>query len=273
MIAAPFLGEFGWLVAMWVPWLRWNRRELFPHGDFDVLCDSGQEFLFEDFATTVTPVHLDVTKRDCQNAWVGGGLMRQPRYLDFVRTRFKGQPKRSIISPTDMPVNWPAGECPRLKRAAHHRYVVFDDSTSHQIAMHVRHHRGKQEERNWARENAEDVVATLRQSGYDVIAIGHPDHSICPLGAIDHRTVDVRTTCEELAKCLMVMGPSSGPLHLANYCDTAALWWSKNVKDVDRYGSHWNPFGLQNLRVKDSWDPSADDIVHAHQLWMHGGEK
>ena len=273
MIVAPFLGEFGWLVAMWVPWLRHIRKDLHRGApEFIVLCEPGQEFLFEDFATEVRALDLKVTvtRRDCQNAWLRDqGPVRAEHYVDIVQRICGRTPKSQIITPAALPVAWPKGECPRLKRAEHFRYVEHDDSTSWQIAMHVRHHAGKQEERNWPRENAEDVVATLSQSGYEVSAVGHPDHSICPLGPSDQRTDDVRVTCGVFAKSILVMGPSSGPLHLANYCDTPALWWSKNVKDVDRYGSHWNPFGLQNLRVKDSWRPSADDIIHALHLWMH----
>lgn len=264
MIVAPFLGEFGWLVAVWVPWLRNRIQTMHAGQDVTVLCEHGQEFLFDDFARRVKAVEVDVTRRDCQNAWVQGcGPMKQQSYLDLVNRTVGRTPKARIITPSDMRVTWPAGECPRLKEASHRAYYEGYEHRPNRVALHVRACVAKQPERNWSRECAEDLTATLTQAGYEVVAVGHPNASICPLGAQDFRGVRLELTCKALASCFLAMGPSSGPLHLANYCLTPVLWWSANEKDVDRYKEHWNPFWLPNRRVGTDWQPSADEIFDA----------
>ena len=231
MIAAPFLGEFGWLVAMWVPFLR--HRALKDGGMLVVYCEPGQEALFKDFAHVRT-VDVDVRRRDCQNAWVQGiGPMKRPSYVQLVRRDDPKAIARQILTPDDMQrfIEWPPKRPPRLvvDPKAHRAYLEGYLHRPNRFALHARDCPDKQPERNWKHDNADDVAMRMAELGFEIIAVGHPEASYCPKGVQDMRTTSVELSMKALASCRAVLGPSSGTLHLANYCLTPALWWSANA--------------------------------------------
>ena len=147
------------------------------------------------------------------------------------------------------------------KRAIHRRYVPEVATTPGLIGLHIRNY-AQHPERNWKHGKAVAVVNDLTAHGLEVICFGSKDGSTTVADrAEDARGVPLSEACAKLATCEMIVGPSSGTMHLANYCGTPAVWWSGNRKDVNRYGIRWNPFHLPNVRVAGSWDPSVQDVL------------
>lgn len=64
-----------------------------------------------------------------------------------------------------------------------------------------------------------------------------------------------------LSKCDFIIGPSSGPMHLANLCEVPAYWWSANEKEQARYKKVWNPFKCENVCVSRTWKPTVEEVI------------
>lgn len=266
MIAAPFLGEFGWQVALWVPWLRWMRRDIYPqHKDFIVVCKPGHEGLYEDFATEVVPHRVDrVTRLDCQLAWIDGVQVGKPAYeaicrkaLEIPRNRIGG-----IICPQDMKHTWPPNRppLPVKSQAAYHKYGS-GERNNHFIALHARHCPDKQSDRDWPEANWEELVDWLNAFDLRICSVGSKAGALHIMGTEDMRGISIKEEVEILSACKHIIGPSSGPLHLANHCGTPAIWWACGDKNIERYDTAWNPFRVANKCVSSAdWRPTVEQV-------------
>lgn len=267
MIVAPWLGEFGWEVALWVPWLRWMRRNIYRNHTFTVLCVPGHEALYVDFADRVLTIPPpSVRKTDCQNVWVAEhGKFRKQDYVAHLKVHGYTQRKDQVITPLDLQYHWPIKSCPRPTKRALPRAYCEESLLYDRIALHIRNS-VQHPERNW-RLGVDEVERQLVKAGYEVVCVGHPDGAAATADAIDKRGAPLGELCDLLAGCRMMIGPSSGPLHLAHFCLTPLVWWSANEKDLARYGTHWNPFAVAQHRVGLTWDPSIDDVMlGVHEL-------
>ncbi len=259
MIAAPFLGEFGWEVALWVPWLRYCRQQYRAH-DFHVMCKPGHSGLYKDFATTVTEWKPEgITKVDCQNAWIDGV---RPSRMDYVawakRVDEKVRPK-NVLTPWELRYVWNAGRPPLPMKDSLFHKLGNTPAIDHFIAIHARAC-DKQSERNWSFNNWCKLVEKLPGN---VASIGIAGGAMHIPGTENMRGLPLDALTDLLASCKWIIGPSSGPLHLANHCGTPAIWWSGNAKDKERYETAWNPFEVPNVCAAESWDPEVEDIYEA----------
>ena len=264
MVAAPFYGEFGWEVALWVPWLRWQRRKVHRQCDFEVLCKIGHEVLYEDFATKVTGVKppKGITKIDCQNVWVDGAQIRDwPAEVSRL-LRKKVGPAR-VIHPQEMRVRW--DPVPTTRRFDYQPYGVQRMKVKGRVGLHIRRCHDKQPERNWDPLQVGKLLGMLTKKGLlkSAVFFGTLDDAVGSVLGYDRRGAPLSELVEHMAECELVVGPSSGPLHLANLCGTPVVWWSGNAKDVPRYNKVWNPFKCLNEQASASWDPSVEEIVDA----------
>ena len=271
MIAAPFFGEFGWEVSLWVPWLRWQMQRHYPHQDLTVLCQPGHEYLYEDFAKQIfkrEPPGV-VTAIDCQNCWIGGQRLHEDTYRNMVKTAqgVKQLPKRSVFTPYDLQTTWSNEQPPHLgKRGSFHCYGKPNDKQEGWIAVHARGCPSKQPERNWPMAKWEKLLEEL--DAKHVVAIGTLDGSLRPPGAENLRGLPLRDVCDAVSRCQVIVGPSSGPLALAMLCGTPVVWWSPNDKDEPRFHKLWNPFGVREQQVARSWDPDPDEVEYACQRFL-----
>ena len=129
-------------------------------------------------------------------------------------------------------------------------------------------------ERNWSASNWSQLVNEIDPS-VDVIAIGHPRQSICPEGAQDYRGVPLKDTIGVLSDAACVLGPSSGPMHLASLCGTPHVVWtnqdfwpSSGGTNRQRYERDWNPLHTKVVVIDDfDWQPPVQAILSAvHNL-------
>jgi hypothetical protein len=272
MIVAPWHGEFGWEVALWVPWLRWVKENLYATQDFVVCCAPGHEFLYEDFTSSITPLEIgEIRQRDCQNVWlVDEGLMRKQDYLRKLKEAGFTQRKDLVLTPHDIQFAWPPDSCPRpTKRSTPRLYHPEAQHLHDHVALHVRNSK-QHPERNWKHGKAVAVAKALMDEGYKVHCIGTGDAANTIDGTTDFRGETLDEVAALLSNCSVIVGPSSGPLHLANFCDTPAVWWSGNEKDLARYGRHWNPFELPNRTTHEpTWDPNPEQVLDVLAVHFH----
>lgn len=82
----------------------------------------------------------------------------------------------------------------------------------------------------------------------DVAAIGLRGSAIAPSGVDDLRDSPLQTVMDLMAAAKVVLGPSSGPMHLASLCGTPHFTWATDRhqsviggNNRDRYLNYWNP--------------------------------
>lgn len=239
---------------MWVPWLRFQRQNLYAKKDFAVLCRKGHEGLYEDFADPIPFTSKSViTHVDCQHAWVKGERLKRSDYAGMCT------PSRGAITPLDLEYSWNDNYPPHPIEQSTFRQYGNGKKDGQLVAIHARAS-DKQPGRNWATHKWVQLAKSLDKN---VASIGSPKDALHIPGTEDMLGVSLGELTNILSACSFVVGPSSGPLALAMHCGTTTLWWSANLKDVTRFLSYWNPFKAQTLRVAGSWNPSLEKVQDA----------
>ena len=148
-----------------------------------------------------------------------------------------------------------------------HRYRVHEKG--HQIiTIHARN-RKVGANRNWSKENWDELVMLLHKQGFVVASIGTDVMDIAV--DIDYRNVTFGQLCTIIATSKLVVGPSSGPMHIASIIGTPHVVWShkgkQNLGEItgtnrERYETVWNPFQCK-VRVIDEygWQPTPKVVL------------
>lgn len=128
-------------------------------------------------------------------------------------------------------------------------------------------------ERNYPIEEWSKIISGLRELG-NVYAIGTKEEASCTDGCIDRRGLDLGSLTELLAGAAVVVGPSSGPMHLASFCGTPHVVWSdqRRWRTPERYERGWNPFNTPCVIIKqpnESWT-APEEIIKAAKFIMRG---
>lgn len=88
-----------------------------------------------------------------------------------------------------------------------------------------------------------DILNKELSSSYKVAFIGSESSSYCPVEALDLRGIEMKRLVNVIHSSKLVVGQSSGPIHLASLCTTPHLTWSGyRLRTYARYAHHWNPF-------------------------------
>ena len=105
-----------------------------------------------------------------------------------------------------------------------------------------------------------------------VAAIGTLDGADWFEGTTDLRDNPLDVLCNTMASSKMIIGPSSGPMHLAALCALPTVVWSGYARSRPRYETIWNPFETPVTVIspdddpwgqKKEWQPNAADIHNA----------
>lgn len=120
--------------------------------------------------------------------------------------------------------------------------------------------------RNWPREKWEDLLG--RFPGVPFVAIGLPGEAYCPPPAADARGTELGVVMDLLASCRLMIGPQSGPTHLAALCGCRHLVWTKRdqgprgLLNEDRLRKVWNPLRTP-VTIVDGFDASVESVEGA----------
>lgn len=85
-------------------------------------------------------------------------------------------------------------------------------------------------------------------------------------GAYDYRGMDLQSLMDLIASVKVVVGGSSGVMHLAALCKTPLVVWGDNRTYFNetlekRYKETWNPLDTQIEWVETSnWNPKVEDV-------------
>jgi ADP-heptose:LPS heptosyltransferase len=207
LFAGPWVGEFGWELMHWQGFLRKLSR---AYRKTVVCCPAGHEALYADFATETLAHDLRGTAecnvlRDIQN----------PEERERIRR----------LIPEDCDHLEPLGYQPFSRQ----EFVRFGKPHSGLEVDVLFHPRGRVfgADRNWSADRWHRLIALLRGRGLRLGCLGLRAATL-PLEGdfLDLRDKPLSETLDIIASARAVLGPSSGPMHLASLCGPPHVVWT-----------------------------------------------
>jgi hypothetical protein len=214
----------------------------------------GHQALYEDFAARYVPVVNIPGVKDCW--WVEGAKAEMLR-LDKIVRAYEGAHRT------------PHGLVP----IAFQSFIRFGDSSKaearYDVLFHIRGPAGKRKNHAWNLRMADQVGKTLLEQGYKGAVIGTKEDAEVIAGFDDLRGIELKKLMDLIAASRVVVGPSSGPMHLASLCGTPHVVWTDRqyycaakCTNRTRYETVWNPLRTQ-VEVIDEfgWNPPVDEVM------------
>ncbi len=228
LFAGPWAGEFGWELMSWQGFVRKLSR---AYRRTEVCCPEGHEALYADFAHAVHPHRLrGVAECNALHA------IQNPEELARI----------AALVPPDCDHLRPLGYQP-FARQEIIRFGRRAAPPSIDVLFHARG-RAFGADRNWSAANWETLLPRLQSKGYRLGALGLRNATLSPGGAwSDFRDRPLSETLDLIASARLVIGPSSGPMHLASLCGTPHVVWTDRGRyarghtNRDKYEWWWNP--------------------------------
>lgn len=252
LVAGPWLGEFGWELMSWQALVRKAAQR---YDDVYVCSREGHEPLYKDYCGHFIP-HPIAGLKDCCNV----GLVDQ-RQIRAVNDHLKNLGGDRLVPNGLIPIAQQSfirfGSKERGKRLGYN----FD------IIVHARKPIGKRPGHSYPLNRWNELINRLHR--YRIACIG--TEAYAPEGTVDMRVAPMQDCMDAIASATMVLGPSSGPMHLASLCGTPHMVWTDtqfysaiNGTNVERYHLLWNPLRTP-CRVLDmyGWLPSVDQLMRA----------
>lgn len=255
LIAGPWVGEFGWELMSWQAFIRaCVHQHEFDH--VTVFGPPGHDFIYSDFSDVYIPVTLDGIKNcwrsEKADAREKDNLSQQVSRLVNAYTK--------LISPT------------RSVPLFEQHFIAFGNAQKvlekdhFDVLIHVRKPVNKRPNRAWPLVHAELVCDRLLEMGFSVAAIG--TEAECPMCVQNRLNLPLEDLVDLIAAAGVVIGPSSGPMHLASLCHTPHLVWTDrqwysaiNARNKARYESLWNPLHTPCIVLEEGWNPNPGLIA------------
>lgn len=252
LFAGPWVGEFGWELMHWQGFLR----KLAPrYRKVVVSCRAGQEALYADFAHEFV-LHDVRGTADCNRLLQVDNPQELERVLALV--------------PAGADLLRPLGAQPH-SRQIFRKFGTSRQELSTDILIHPRG-RGHGSDRNWSRGNWESLLELLAPLGLKVGCIGLSSATQSLSGDfLELRDRPLSETLDVMASTRLVVGPSSGPMHLASLCGTPHLVWTdktryaRGLTNRTKYERTWNPHGAHAL-VLEEWGFQPPPLEVAREI-------
>lgn len=251
LIAGPWIGEFGYFLFTWQARLRWMAHN--EYEEVVVICRPGQEYIFQDFASEI--IIWNVPLPDAASGSGCAGFTFRDEYTEEGADRVL---PHTVLTE----YNWRHDDQPD-PRFKQQEFIVFGDKDKEEgydILLHVRS------------TTKLDQGYKNRFTGWDHLLESLKDHRIACIGTksqADHLpgTDDKRGVSLEVLTSIMrsskvLVGASSGPIHLAALCDLPHITWvgrpiyTRHGSATWRYTKHWNPLNVEVRPLYDKrWNP------------------
>ena len=239
----PWVGELGWELMAWQGFCRFEAR------NFDKVYVSSfldMDFLYQDFADEFIPHNHQVRKLDFENIDdVEFELPNSDRDVHFKPFKTYRVPDQHFIQ---------------------YGNQVFPEHDAFDVLIHARNIRIAH--KNYPEDMWEKVVEGIREAldTDNIASIGkRPDLHI--KGTHDFRDFSLSSLCDHMKSCKVVIGGSSGIMHLATLCNTPIIVWGDrrtyfNETLEIRYKKTWNPFESEvHFLYDDKWQPDPQAVI------------
>lgn len=255
IFAGPFIGEFGWELFGWQGYLRsWSTNS---QDEIYIAARPGHEVLYADFATKFIPYEVKGTQTcfaKCDD-WIDDRI--EEKYMEVGDNHVPSTINWKNIKPT---------------------YIRFGTDRArdrYDMIVHARftdkHGTGC---RDWPIDKWKELISMLNPGR--VASIGSKNASLHVPSTTDLRGVPLSTVVNILASSKILLGPSSGPMHLGSLCGIPHVVWSDNkkwaMKNKDRYEIVWNPLKTPVIFIeKEDWQPDVTTVRNTVVRMMQEG--
>lgn len=253
LIAGPWVGELGWELMGWQGYVR-KLRERYQRTI--VISYPNREFLYE---------QCEFFPHDLQLQNSGFAYGKLP--MDDARALVKHCADQLSINSYDSFFPFQLNKITRLLIGGQ-KFVklrpTFVTSDKFDVAFHFRNLLRPEDgdEKNYPQQAAAAIVNDCVQRGLRICHIGDPRMSHNLDGCEDRRSVDLNETVATICSSRIVVGGSSGPMHLAHLCDVPIIVWAASSIILERYFGDWNPFGTRTFVTSDTtWKPNQDSVL------------
>jgi len=253
LIAGPCVSEFGWELMEWQGFVRKQAQGIDPRNV--IICSTeGLWPLYRDFSHTFIP-HVILCDRDGHRP--RKGKVDNPAEVARVRGELSAyEHKYQKLGYEVIRLESWVRRPPRRK-LRDQSFVPYGGliPTPWKVVIHARNRRcaapfagDNYPQKMWDR-LIEQIVTKKIAKREEIVAIGTKHASLLPIGVTDKRGMPLNELVNLIASSQLVIGPSSGPMHLASLCRVPHVVWATSRfqsliggGNKVRYEKDWNPF-------------------------------
>ena len=270
IVFGPWVGEFGWELFSWQAYCRAISRK---YQKVIVISRPGNNFLYSDFCDDylafeppvggVVDSHMNSSVADFN-------------VIEFLKTTVPIetlneyqwswlQPLKIGNPPYDhwrAPVSIPGfgNVIPEYKLYKSHSRHKVD------VVIHARN-RNIRKIDNWSLASWNELV-NMFPKGTSIACIGSKEESLHLDGTLDARGYCLEQTVGILSSARCILGPSSGPMHLATLSGCPQVVWTSNPnQNFSRYKYCWNPFCVDVDMLKTNV-PSPESVYKLAEKYI-----
>jgi len=262
LVAGPWVGEFGWEIMSWVPYLRYIAES----GEYDKIIIASRkhsEYLYKDFCSKF--IVYDSNDQNCSYSGTGSIVDTAKKKKEreaIAKDIFKGEDWDKLIVPfKDDFVNKPKSFSP---------YGTYSSDLSYDVVVHARNiwdvdgALSSKKSRNWKKEKWNKIGELFKQYNLKTCSIGTKSGALHVPYSDDKRGERLSTVANILASSKLCIGASSGPIHFASLCKCTHLVWTQK-SNYSRYKKAWNPFGTKANVItngaSNGWNPAVSSVI------------
>jgi len=257
VIAGPCVSEFGWELMEWQGYVRCLSRG----ADSVIVCSTaGFEPIYADMNSIYIP-HTIQCVRDAHRLHTKTvkNMPELARVQAILNTYCINATKRKqLVIRVDDTIK-------KLQRRpiGEQVFIKYGDAakagTTYPLVIHARNRPEPCQfgGDNYSSDNWELLLNDLIAEGIVsdkamIAAIGTKIAALAPSGVTDLRDIPIQQLMNILSAATLVIGPSSGPMHLASLCGTPHFVWATNCYqrtigpgNRERYITRWNPLNTK----------------------------
>jgi len=262
LYAGPWVGEFGWEICSWNPAIR-HIAEDYDHITVEI--QPGMEYLYEFADTIITNPHLP--NFDMYSGKVSKPEFKPPNGTESIIPRLFWRSHARAEFRAISHVNGNYQPPPK-------KWREYGTEKPRKVADIMCAWRGKKEyknrsfpEKQYPDKHCIALTKLFLKAGYSVACYGGKDNLYVD-GTLDFRGVSLVELCGALSRADLVVGPSSGTIHMASLCGAPHItWFGKYSNSMDRYLSYWNPFETPVTFIGGNYPPTPEKV------FQHGIER
>ena len=263
LLSGPWVGEFGWEIMKWVPFVRYEVENN-KYDDVIICTKHGNEYLYKDIAKNFIYVNRSIKNiMGCKYNNMNPSFKEDE--IENIKSRYNKKTKITILSPNNETL---VSNNNKLKYI---KYGKVDKIYKYDILIHARSTNNMNSNfKNWSINKWNDFALFYKNKDIKIGCIGKKNLAYVVKNTDNLLDIDLETLCNIMANSRIILGPSSGPMHLASLCKLPHLVWTDKIlyggigkKDNRyRYEKLWNPFNTKCWIMDDcNWNPHLTDIA------------
>lgn len=270
IVFGPWVGEFGWELFSWQAYCRSISRR---YDHVVVISRPGNNFLYSDFC------HDYLAFEPPSGGVVDSHMNSAVTKFDVVQFMRSSIPEEQLnscewnwLQPTKIgnpPYDhWRAPVAIPGFGNVIPEYKLYRNNTGKNvdIVIHARNRKIRELD-NWSINNWNELVGLFPKTT-SIVCIGSKQESLHLEGTIDARGYCLEQTIGILTSAKCILGPSSGPMHLATLTGCPQVVWTSNPnQNFSRYKYCWNPFCV-DVDVLQTNEPSASDVYSLAEKYV-----